>query len=285
MRENVLVIGLGEVGLPIYKIIEESRRYLVYGIDLNEDVMRDLNQGKIPKRVDIMHICIPCFNAEKFVNVVSKYAKKYKPYLIIVNSTVPPQTTKQLSKKCPCGIVHSPVFGTHKSESYMKFEIKRWIKLIGGIDEESLEMAREHFRKVGIKTRIVKSSAESELFKIMETTYAGWMIVFFQEFHRLARYLNVDFIELIKVLGELNDVKLHKPIWYPDVIGGHCIMQNIDLLKQRCSSELLNFILRSNAKRKREIKNGEVADEIEKVRVLFNKYWERLWSKWEEKRE
>lgn len=269
--ERVLVIGLGEVGLPIYRIIKESKQYLVYGIDLNNDMMKGINQGKIPKRMDIIHICIPCSNVKNFIYIVSKYAKQYKPYLLIVNSTVPPKTTEQLSKKCPCAIANSPIFGTHKSKNYMMWEIKRWTKLIGGIDNESSEMAKEHFGKLGIKTYVVKSPVESELIKVFETTYAGWMITFFQEFHRIAEAFGADFDEIVGRIAQIHKWTNNKPIWYPDVIGGHCIMQNIELILSCYETDFLKLIKISNEKRKKEVKIEKIRCEIDKIKKRYEK--------------
>jgi len=274
--ETVLVIGLGEVGRPVYKIIEDSGNYTVYGIDKNKALMKKLNQGRIPKQIDIMHICIPCFDAKKFIGIVSEYAKKYKPYLLIINSTVPPQTTKRLGKKCVCALVHSPTFGTHKSKEYMEWEVKRWTKLIGGIDKESSEMAREHFWKIGIRTQIVKSPTESELVKIFETTYAGWMITFFQEFHRIAEVFGADFSEIVGRIAEIHKTTNDKPVWYPDVIGGHCIIQNIDLLLSCYDADFLRLIKTSNEKRKVEVKKEKTKHEIAKIKEQYKRERENV---------
>jgi len=36
VEKKVLVVGLGEVGLPIYKLLKECGKFLVYGFDINE---------------------------------------------------------------------------------------------------------------------------------------------------------------------------------------------------------------------------------------------------------
>ena len=41
--ESVLIIGLGEIGRPLYEIIVESGRFRVYGLDIDIEKMRDFN--------------------------------------------------------------------------------------------------------------------------------------------------------------------------------------------------------------------------------------------------
>ena len=43
-EEKVLVVGLGEVGLPLYKLLRECGKFLVYGFDINEARMSSIEQ-------------------------------------------------------------------------------------------------------------------------------------------------------------------------------------------------------------------------------------------------
>jgi len=267
-KENVLIVGLGEVGLPIFKILNESGRFLVYGYDIDESKMRELGQlgESIPADVDVMHICIPCVSQGAFVKVTVEYANRFKPKLLIIESTVPPGTTSQVYERYGHLVAHSPVYGTHKSLEYMMWEIKRWTKIVGGVDKESAIAVCNHFKKVGIKTKILKSPIETELTKLFETIYSAWMIVFFQEMHRISRRFNADFSEIVGAIGDIHRVRLDRPIWYPGVIGGHCLIPNTELLLKMYDSEFLRLILKSNEKRKSEIKYENVKLEVEKIK-------------------
>ena len=53
---------------------------------------------------------------------------------------------------------------------------------------------------------------------------------------------------------------------FPDVIGGHCLIPNVELLLKAYDSEFLRLILKSNEKRKEEIKEESVRREVIKVR-------------------
>jgi hypothetical protein len=55
---------------------------------------------------------------------------------------------------------------------------------------------------------------------------------------------------------------------FPDVIGGHCLIPNIELLLNSYDSEMLQFILKSNKKRKEEVKDLNLKKEIEKIKIM-----------------
>jgi UDP-N-acetyl-D-mannosaminuronate dehydrogenase len=270
-REKVLVIGLGEAGRTLFDLLKESGQFTVFGLDTDETKMREIGQriNGLPRKVDVMHICLPCGEKDKFISTVTGYAEKFSPKLLIINSTVPPGTTSGVSKNCACLVAHSPVRGVHKSIEHMKWEVKRWTKYIGGVNSKSAKAAEEHFLKLGLKIKVLKSPFETELAKLFETTYRAWMIVCFQEMHRIARHFGARFNEVTDFLADTHRVRLDRPIMFPDVIGGHCVVPNVELLLQEYDSKLLRLILESNEKRKEEIKDKETKQEVEKVRRIL----------------
>jgi len=275
VEEKVLVVGLGEVGLPLYKLLRECGKFLVYGFDVNEAMMSSIRQKGVPDKVDIMHICIPCFNQREFANVVGGYAKRFKPKLLIVNSTVPPGTTQKIHELCDCLVAHSPVRGMHKSLEHMKWELKRWTKYVGGVNAEAGEAAFRHFEMAGFKPKVLKSCVETELAKLFETTYRAWMIACFQEMHRISKRFGADFDDMVDFLEDTHRVRFDRPVMFPDVIGGHCLIPNVKLFLKSYDSKFLRLILESNEKRKDEIKDEDVRREVDKVkkRVEELKKW------------
>jgi UDP-N-acetyl-D-mannosaminuronate dehydrogenase len=266
-KETVLVVGLGEIGCTLFELLKEKDSFTVYGLDLDETKMRAAAQdpSKLPKQVDTMHICLPCKNQSKFVAAIASYAKKFTPKLIIINSTVPIGTTKKTQQHCACLVAHSPARGVHKSPEHMKWEMKRWTKYVGGADAKAAEAACKHFKKMGLKVKTLKSCAETELAKLFETTYRAWMIACFQEMHRISRKLDADFDDVVDFLEDTHRVRLDRPIMFPGFIGGHCLIPNTELLLQSYDSEFLKLILRSNQKRKEELKDKTVEKEAEKI--------------------
>jgi UDP-N-acetyl-D-mannosaminuronate dehydrogenase len=266
-KELVLVVGLGEIGRTLFELLKEESSFTVYGLDLDETKMRTVGQDqeKLPNEVGIMHVCLPCKNQDNFTAVVTSYAKQFKPKLLIINSTVPPGTTKKISKQCNCLVAHSPVRGVHKSPEHMKWELKRWTKYVGGANAKATEAARKHFEKMGLKVKTLKSCTETELAKLFETTYRAWMIVCFQEMHRISRNLEADFDDVVDFLEDTHRVRLDRPIMFPGVIGGHCLIPNTELLLQSYDSVFLRLILKSNQKRKEELRDKKVQKEASKI--------------------
>jgi len=52
---------------------------------------------------------------------------------------------------------------------------------------------------------------------------------------------------------------------FPGVIGGHCLIPNTELLMDAYDSDFLRLILKSNERRKEEVKDEDVKAEVAKV--------------------
>ena len=277
VKETVLIVGLGEVGHTLFDLFEETGKFDVYGLDLDKEKMRGIAGGKKPPdKPDFMHVCIPCMEPEKFIRTTKEYMEKFRPKLTIIDSTIPPGTTERIFKKMQMPLAHSPVRGMHESLETMKRDVRFWKKYVGGVTEESAEEARKHFEKLGLKVKVLKSPAETELAKLFETIFRAWMIASFQEMHRISRHFKADFNEVVDMLEDIHRVDLNKPLHFPDVIGGHCLIPNTEMLLKSYDSEFLRLILRSNEKRKAEIKDKTVKDEVEKVKIRAEKLQKEL---------
>jgi len=119
-----------------------------------------------------------------------------------------------------------------------------YTKFIGALDAESGARAAQHFESVGIKAKNLASPEATEIAKLTETTYFGVMIAWAQEVERFCKALGVDYDEVVSFYEE---IKFFPPVKYtPGVIGGHCVMPNIDILLRTFPSGLLQAIVRSN---------------------------------------
>jgi UDP-N-acetyl-D-mannosaminuronate dehydrogenase len=216
------------------------------------------------------------------VAAVAGYVKQFKPELLIINSTVPPGTTKKAQQSCKCLVAHSPARGVHKSPEHMKWEMKRWTKYVGGADAKSAEAACRQFEKMGLKVKTLKSCAETEIAKLFETTYRAWMIACFQEMHRMSRAFGVDFDDVVDFLEDTHRVRQDRPIMFPGFIGGHCLIPNTELLLQSYNSDFLRLILKSNQRRREELKDKKVQREAEKVANRVEALEKELGEKTEE---
>jgi UDP-N-acetyl-D-mannosaminuronate dehydrogenase len=267
-KEKVLIIGLGEIGHTLFALFNEAKKsFDLYGLDLDQTKMQELCQSKknIPNPIDTMHICLPCGNQQKFTDITTCYIEEFKPKLVIINSTVPPGATMKVAEKCKCLVAHSPSRGVHKSAEHMKWEMKRWTKYVGGANAAAAEAASIHFEKLGLKVKVLKSCTETELAKLFETTYRAWMIACFQEMHRISKAFGADFDETVDFLEDTHRLRFDRPVMFPGVIGGHCLIPNTELLLAAYDSEFLRLILQSNEKRKEEVKDKTTQKEIDKI--------------------
>lgn len=232
MGTNVLVVGLGEVGGPLREILRTKHE--TYGVDIKPP-------GDIPP-CEIMHICFPYIEDAKFVAEVARYIQKYKPQLTIINSTVGPGTTRRISQQAGTNaLAYSPVRGKHAK---MQVDMLHYVKFVGGMTPEAGRRAGEHFASVGMKTKVLGTPEAAELAKLTETTYFGVLIAWAQEVERYCKAVGANYEEVIAFYEE---VGFFPPVkYFPGVIGGHCVMPNIRILKQNFTSGILDAVEKSN---------------------------------------
>jgi len=83
--------------------------------------------------------------------------------------------------------------------------------------------------------------------------------------HNISRDFGVDFDEVVDFSEDTHRVKFDRPVMFPDVIGGHCLIPNTELLLKNYDSEFLSF--RTNERRKAQIRDGDVRSELKKVKA------------------
>jgi UDP-N-acetyl-D-mannosaminuronate dehydrogenase len=231
MDQTVVIVGIGEVGKPLLEIMKT--RYRTFGVDID--------QPASVSQCDVMHVCFP-FRGDKFVGQVLEYIHQYRPALTVINSTVAPGTTRRIAVESGTAVVNSPVRGKH---ARMQEEMLHYTKFVGALDVSSGQRAVEHFEEVGIKTKLLSSPEASEIAKLTETTYFGLMIAWAQEVERYCMKLDVNYDEVVPFYDE---IKFFPPVkYFPGVIGGHCVLPNIAILRQQFPSGLLEAIVKSNS--------------------------------------
>ena len=109
----------------------------------------------------------------------------------------------------------------------------------------------EHFEGLGMKTKLLGSPEATEIAKLTETTYFGLMIAWSQEIERYCVKLGINYDEVVSFYDE---IKFFPPVkYFPGVIGGHCVMPNIDILLQTFPSGLLQAIVQSNTLKQKNL--------------------------------
>ena len=227
---KVLVVGMGEVGRPIAELL--SQEFQVECLDREPK--------PINGRPHVVHICYP-YEIDDFVGTTVDYLDRFKPDLAIINSTVGIGTTREITNRSGGPVVHSPVRGKHRK---MLEDLRRYTKYVGAVRSEDAVKAAEHFHVLGLTTRILSSPEAAELAKLSETTYFGLLIAWAQELERYCLQFGLDYDEVASFYDE---IPFFPPVrYFPGVIGGHCVMPNIDILRESFGSSILEAIECSN---------------------------------------
>ena len=235
MKENIAIIGNGEIGSSLAKVYEAKEVKVM---------IKDLDLDTIDKDVNILNICLPY--SDKFVEITNSYIEEYKPEVTIVHSTVPVGTTKKLKGLC----VHSPVRGVHPN---LKEGIETFFKFVGYNDQDAMDIVKKHYEQLDIRVHAVENTDATELAKLTSTTYYGLCIAWHGEMKKMCDKYDIDFDVINKWtdtynLGymKLGMSNVIRPNLYPptDGIGGHCVIPNTELLKDEFESMALDLILK-----------------------------------------
>ena len=247
--QTVVVVGLGEVGRPLFDVV--SKHHRAVGVDVAPLAER-------VEHVDVMHVCYP-FEIADFVGQTAGYIARFRPGLTVVNSTVGVGTTRAIAERTGAALVHSPVRGKH---ARMREELLHYTKFVGPMDTAAGRRAAAHFESVGMRTRVLSSPEATELAKLAETTYFGLLIAWAQELERYCDRLGPAYDEIVSFYEEIGFFPHVK--YSPGIIGGHCVMPNIEILSKLDHSEILTAIRSSNdqkteRERRRATSNGPAA--------------------------
>ncbi len=253
IKKNV-VAGLGEIGLPIFKLM--SKKTITIGYDIDEK----LTNKKLIKKYEetptsILHICIPF--SKKFITNVKKLIRQFEPEILIIHSTISPNTTSILQSKLTIPVIYSATRGIHKR---MQYDLKRYTKFFAiSNNSPKKQFAIKEFKKVmqkcGVKTKQMSKPETLELGKIIcDTSYLGWLINYAQLSNMIAKQYDVDYDEMWTFSDEIQKFLGNRPKMYPGFIGGHCVIPNLDLVH----NQTLDLIKKINKKYEKTVKNSKM---------------------------
>ncbi|PKP60633.1 UDP-N-acetyl-D-mannosamine dehydrogenase [Candidatus Atribacteria bacterium HGW-Atribacteria-1] len=301
---KICVIGLGYIGLPTATMFA-THGYNVVGVDINQEVVESLNNGKIhielesemkeliqkaiksknliikskPEEADVFIICVSTLLNEKEKKAELKYVisatesiLQYikKGNLIILESTSPPGTI--LSVVVPIierVISIKDIYVAHCPERVIPGNmLKEFInndRIIGGINEESSQKAKEIYKSFVKGNIYLTDSTTAEMVKLMENTYRDVNIALANEFTKICEDLNINVWEAIELANKHPRVNIHKP---GPGVGGHCIPvvpwfivekssnnANLILFARNINISMPNYIVEIVEKETKHIKN------------------------------
>lgn len=238
--ETTLVVGIGEVGGALANVLERA----------TGPVLRlDLAPREFGVPIDVMHMCIPFTDADRFRRTVADYINRFRPSLTVINSTVIPGTTRSIADMTRAPVAYSPVRGKHVR---MEADMRRYRKFVAACDVRTAEHAQEHFRAAGLLTERLGRPETLELAKLAETSYFGVLIAFAQELNRYAGRVGASYSEAARFFEEVDF--LPRQTYYPGFIGGHCVIPNLRLMEKVAPSQLFEAVLACNDLRAAELR-------------------------------
>jgi len=223
-----IILGMGEVGETLFDLLVD-RKFDCVGIDLDNTKCKKYSENEVIKNPEYLHVCLPG-ELTGFTDIVLNWMDKIKNIqVVIIHSTVKPGTTKIIQEKSSIPILFSPVRGVHRR---FLNDIKKYTKFISfdGIEIDSKI-------KIDLENRFEKvdwmsTTKTAELAKILvDTTYYGWLINYAQITKMICEKENIDFDEMWKFADEIHENLGNRPKMFPGIIGGHCVIPNLDLIE------------------------------------------------------
>jgi len=267
--KKVLVIGLGQLGLPVAKYVKD-RGYETFGYDINQRRVEaaEKNYGiKSIKRFDDIDVFILCVSThdpndeytpfiDGLFSVAQKISRQAKNgSLVSIESTVPKGTSKKIFE-----MLNHRLHVAHAPHRWYSLEEDvhgvNQVRVIGGVSDcclkvglqfydsgnEALEFNdniannnNENSRRngLGIPMHPVTEIEIAELSKIIENADRYMQIAFSEDLYLYCQANNVNFGELRDALNTKWNVKILEP---RDGVGGHCLPKDTKMFLQSSKS-------------------------------------------------
>jgi UDP-N-acetyl-D-mannosaminuronic acid dehydrogenase len=257
-KPQVVMIGLGYIGLPTAALIAQNRTY-VYGVDVNKKVVDIINAGKIhivepeldvavsnaveegylkagvtPVEANTYLIVVPTpFKAknEPDISFVEAATKAVLPLLkeddlFIIESTSPVGTTEKMmqfifSERPELeNKIHIAYCPERVLPGNVMYELVHNDRVIGGVNEKSTEKAVAFYSQF-IKGDLHKTNARTaEMCKLVENSSRDVQIAFANELSLICDKAGINVWELIELANKHPRVNILQP---GCGVGGHCI--------------------------------------------------------------
>lgn len=273
---KICIAGYGYVGKAFYEFFKSYKHYQVFVYDNSKEIQDKYDFIKIDydilDNVDLAVICVPTPSKDdgsvdiSFVENVLANIKKQT--LVLIKSTIPPNTTNILSKTYPhLRIVFSPEYIGESTYDlpypydFNKEVIKTPYFIFGGDIKDTTEMV-DIFSKIAgpVKEYIQTTSLNAEICKYMENSFFATKIIFCNEFNKICETFGADYNSVRELwLKDPRITKTHTAIYNKDdslCFGGKCLPKDLSgIIKHSAKNgyepKFLEAVLNSN-KRIRE---------------------------------
>ena len=248
---KVCVLGLGEIGNPTADYISR-KGFETFGYDRSNAAVRNAknikatsNWNSIPHdEIEVYIVCVSTGllrssrpDMSSIYDVSKRIVSKMrgKP-LISIESTVSAGTCIKIYEDIfnkSVDLVHVP--HRYWKENPIEHGVKQ-LRVIGGIDEKSLERGLNFYRRLDIPVHCVSTIEIAEMSKILENSHRFLQIAFAEELKMICDEMNLDFEELRNACNTKWNIKILEA---RDGICGHCLPKDIHYLISSCKSNNL----------------------------------------------
>ena len=269
---KVLVIGLGQLGLPVAKYVKQ-RGFETFGYDMNSERMKQTEKNFGIKsieqfdEIDVFILCVSTHDPDdeytpyvdglfELARKISKEAKNGS--LVSIESTVPKGTSKKIFE-----ILNHRLHVAHVPHRWYALEEEihgvNQVRVIGGVSDCCLKTALQFYDRnnvalefnditnnedasgnpqttavdLGIPMHPVSEIEIAELTKIIENADRYLQIAFSEDLYLYCQANNVNFGELRDSLNTKWNVKILEP---RDGVGGHCLPKDTKMFLQSSKS-------------------------------------------------
>jgi len=220
----ICVIGLGEVGMEVFKEINKKQRDVV-GVDIDNEKINKLSSEGFNVAVNIPKseiYIIATYTTEQVLDALSRIDKSNSP-LIIIESTVLPGTYKKIVNENEYDIVYFPHRLNPNDKDHHVFNLDR---VMGG-NARSLARALNFYKEFMDINLIYTTNYElAELVKPFENAYRFMEIALAEELKMLCTENSIDFNELRRLCNTKWNIDIKEA---REGIGRKCLPKDIGL--------------------------------------------------------
>jgi nucleotide sugar dehydrogenase len=262
--KKVLIIGLGQLGLPVAKYVKE-RGFETFGYDINPSKVENAEKNYGIKSIecfddiDIFILCVSTHDQNdeytpyldglfSLARRISKEAKNGS--LVSIESTVPKGTSRKIFE-----LLNHRLHVAHAPHRWYALEEDlhgvNQLRVVGGVSDCCLKRAMQFYDSgneilefnnnnniskktgLGIPMHPVSEIEIAELTKIIENADRYMQIAFSEDLYLYCQANNVNFGELRDALNTKWNVNILEP---RDGVGGHCLPKDTKMFLQSSKS-------------------------------------------------
>ena len=293
---KVLIIGLGQLGLPVAKYIKQRGGFDVYGYDISSKAMdRAQTTAGIKKATnfsdfDVYILCISTHKAEDMfspqieglLSIIDKISKEAKNgALVSIESTIPKGTSKKVFE-----MLNHRLHVAHAPHRWYALEEQEHgvnqVRVIGGVCDCCLKVAMYFYdgrsenmnnsssssneekskaKSLGIPMHPVSDIEIAELAKIIENADRYLQIAFAEDLYIYCQANNISFPELRDAVNTKWNVHILEP---REGIGGHCLPKDTKMFLQS-SKSIKSKILQAAIEVDQDYRRYRQAREIKEI--------------------